>query len=363
MLLPHSVFIKFNIPASPDPAWGTFLPLLTWGLCTRTPLGSHFFLAPHWPCPPQSSLDCPSPESFSPALLCTVGDCQLLLRWGCLASSPGPSDLRALDCELSWSLSAENRALWTTAGAYPGLMTHCEWLPPHAVSAHWWQRTVWGPCRDLSACHLDICLRRREWSYAVTWESLPVWWQRGHVGSGDVSCSARSGDSCLHWGPGTEGWMLARSLGQSYGNNCCLGQNTFSDTLGVFGCRHHALKIHANLRVFFSPHLLGKLVHMSGLILGLFIFQGWRFLVHLGLLLEIEWMIFTLAPLVQKGLPRVSRSMFRQHRQTDRQTDRRPEICRLCQPGHHLTHSCFWGSKCPYTKEISYRRTFQVEDW
>lgn len=70
--------------------------------------------------------------------------------------------------------------------------------------------------------------------------------------------------------------MRARSLGKSYGNNCCLGQNTFSDTLGGFGCRHHALKIHENLRVFFffSPHLLGKHVHMSGLILGLFIFQG-----------------------------------------------------------------------------------------
>ena len=68
--------------------------------------------------------------------------------------------------------------------------------------------------------------------------------------------------------------MLARSLGQSYGNNWCLGQHTISDTQGGFGCRHHALKIHENLRVFFPPHLLGKHVHVSGLILGLFIFQG-----------------------------------------------------------------------------------------
>lgn len=52
--------------------------------------------------------------------------------------------------------------------------------------------------------------------------------------------------------------MLARSLGQSYGNNWCLGQNTFSDTLGGFGCRHHALKIHENLRVFFPPTPVGE---------------------------------------------------------------------------------------------------------
>lgn len=56
--------------------------------------------------------------------------------------------------------------------------------------------------------------------------------------------------------------MRARSLGKSYRNNCCLGQNTFSDTLGGFGCRHHTLKIHENLRVFFSPHLLGIFPHV-----------------------------------------------------------------------------------------------------
>ena len=321
MLLPHLVFIKFNIPASPDSAWSTFLAYLR----------SRFVPGPH--SDPISFLHLTGPGPRSPPW--TAPFLRAFLQH-CSAQSGTVSSYCDEDV---WPLQLDRQTHepWTVSfrgasgprgkprnkGRYG---TQASWLTVRGSRCMQWVHTgdsaLSGVCAEICLPLSLVCLSKwREWPCAVTWESLPVWWQRGHVGSEDMSCSTRFGDSCLPWGQGTEGWMRARSLGKSYRNNCCLGQNTFSDTLGGFGCRHHTLKIHENLRVFFFPHTCWGYFHMSGLILGLFIFQGWRFLVHLGLLLEIEWMIFTLAPLVQKGLPRVSRSMFGQHRQTDRQTD------------------------------------------
>ena len=121
--------------------------------------------------------------------------------------------------------------------------TQASWLTGHDC---WAWLTVCSECSLVTACHLGssqwpgfIChsytfLRWRERPCAMTLELLPPapHQQRGRVGSEDVSCSTCSGDNCLPWAQGTEGWMLARPLGKSY---CCLGQNTFSDTMRGLG--------------------------------------------------------------------------------------------------------------------------------